>query len=139
MDHINTLCKHVSRGLQVMSPGDSRSCLKVDSRSCLKEDSRSCRKEDSRSKPRNVQKKLYYISYHHNSSLTSVQVILVPYCCLFCVLSNDMLNVSGTNICTPKAPQSLLTHAWITKHQNCCVTSQSLNCNMRESDSRSEV
>ena len=26
--------------------------------------------------------------------LTSVQVMLVPYCCLFCVLSNDMLNVS---------------------------------------------
>ena len=53
--------------------------------------------------------------------LTSVQVILVPYCCLFCVLSNDMLHVSiGTypykvfaptsrspkQICTCKAPQS---------------------------------
>ena len=25
-------------------------------------------------------------------NLTSVQVILVPYCYLFCVLSNDMLN-----------------------------------------------
>ena len=39
-------------------------------------------------------KKLYLISNHHNLILTSVQVILVPYCCLFCVLSNDMLNVS---------------------------------------------
>ena len=26
--------------------------------------------------------------------LTSVQVLLVPYCCLFCVISSDMLNVS---------------------------------------------
>ena len=26
--------------------------------------------------------------------LTSVWIILVPYCCLFCVLSNDVLNVS---------------------------------------------
>ena len=26
--------------------------------------------------------------------LTSVQIILVPYCCLLCVLSNDMLNLS---------------------------------------------
>ena len=28
------------------------------------------------------------------TSLASVQVILAPYCCLFCVLSSDMLNVS---------------------------------------------
>ena len=32
--------------------------------------------------------------YHHNFCLASLQVILVPYCCLFCVLSNEMLNVS---------------------------------------------
>ena len=30
---------------------------------------------------------------HHNFVLTSVLVILLLYCCLFCVLSNDMLNV----------------------------------------------
>ena len=29
-----------------------------------------------------------------NFVLTSVQVILVPYCCLFSVLSSDVLNVS---------------------------------------------
>ena len=27
--------------------------------------------------------------------LTSVQVIFIPYCCLFCVLSNDRLNVKA--------------------------------------------
>ena len=30
----------------------------------------------------------------HNFFVASVQVILVSYCCLFCVLSNGMLNVS---------------------------------------------
>ena len=34
------------------------------------------------------------ISNHHNFHLTSVHVSLIPYCCLFCVPSNDMLNVS---------------------------------------------
>ena len=39
--------------------------------------------------------------------LTSLQVILVPSCCLFCVLSNDMLNVSvGTFSWTIHAPTS---------------------------------
>ena len=37
---------------------------------------------------------LSHISNHHNFPPTSVQVIVVPYCCLFCVLSNGMLNVS---------------------------------------------
>ena len=35
-----------------------------------------------------------HISNHHNIFLTSVQVILAPYCCLFCVLPSDMLDVS---------------------------------------------
>ena len=38
---------------------------------------------------------VYHISNHHNFFLTSV-VIVVPYCCLFCVVSNDMLNVSNS-------------------------------------------
>ena len=36
-----------------------------------------------------------HISNHYNFCfLTSGQVILISSCCLFCVLSNDMLNVS---------------------------------------------
>ena len=42
--------------------------------------------------PNPIKKKL--IPNHHNFFLTSVQVILEPYCFSFCVLSNDMLNVS---------------------------------------------
>ena len=37
--------------------------------------------------------KLYHISNYHTFFSHPVQVILVPYCCLFCVLSNDMLIV----------------------------------------------
>ena len=36
---------------------------------------------------------LNQISSHH-IPLSSMQIILVPYCCLFCVLSNDMLYFS---------------------------------------------
>ena len=37
-----------------------------------------------------------------NFFLTSVQVIIVAYCCLFCVLLNNVLNVSiGTKIHAP--------------------------------------
>ena len=49
---------------------------------------------------------LYHISNHHNTfpPLTSVQVILLPYCCIFCVLSNDMLNVSIDTFFKKKLP-----------------------------------
>ena len=41
-------------------------------------------------------KKLYHINHHGTIYffITSVQVILVPFYCIFCVLSNAMLNVS---------------------------------------------
>ena len=44
----------------------------------------------------NKPENLCHISDHHNTPPlpTSVLVILVPYCCVFCVLSNDMLNIS---------------------------------------------
>ena len=41
-----------------------------------------------------TRKKVDHILNRYNIFLTSVQVILVSYCCLFCVLSNDMLIVS---------------------------------------------
>ena len=47
------------------------------------------------SKPLNVVTS--FLNHQNFFSLTSVQVILVPYCCLFCLFSNDILNVS---ICT---------------------------------------
>ncbi len=47
---------------------------------------------NSTSKQQNL-KKLYQITIHHNLFLTSMQVILAPYYCLFCVLSNDKMNV----------------------------------------------
>ena len=41
-----------------------------------------------------TRKKVDHILNRYNIFLTSVQVILGPYCCLFCVFSNDMLIVS---------------------------------------------
>ena len=39
-----------------------------------------------------------HISNSYNFFAYSVEVILVPYCCLFYVLSNDMLNISYRHI-----------------------------------------
>ena len=76
-------------------------------------------------------KKLYQIVITITFFLTSVHVVLVTYCCLLCVLSNDMLNISigkfSLKIDTPTSrplnnlylqiTTDVTHHVWITKHQ----------------------